>query len=123
MVILAALACIELYDDESMDTKEIQLPAESIVIQTASNGLCFWTCLYLAVQASPPEVFAWFVQPRNTNGFPSATRMKEEDQTIYLWAMGLKQVFQDHHPMPEGTRHRLRNKISATHEDMDPWHS
>lgn len=80
----------------------------------------FLELLYLAVQCAPKDLFAWFVQPRNSTGFCSPTRAKFEEDTVYLWAMGLKNLFPGH-PMPKETRLRLRSKTSATHEDIAIW--
>ena len=121
MVILSALACIQLFDERTQQLQnEVTLP-ESEPIQTPSDGLCFWSCMYLAIQAAPKDVFAWHAQPRNANGFPAPERAKTEQDAVFLWAMNLKQVFQDLAPMPEGARYRLKNKISANHDDMDAW--
>lgn len=125
MIILSALSCIELYDVPLPDPTPASdackgVPAESVVVLVPANGICFWSCLYLAVQCAPKDLFAWFVQPRNSTGFCSPTRAKFEEDTVYLWAMGLKNLFPGH-PMPKETRLRLRSKTSATHEDIAIW--
>lgn len=121
MVLLSALACIQLYEEEVEVASELLLPEDSVVVQVPCNGMCFWACIYLATQASPAELFQWFVQPRNGSGFPSASRAKEEDEKVYLWAMGLKDLFREENAMPLETKQRLKSKESATHVDMVTW--
>lgn len=125
MVILSALSCIELYDVPLPDPSAANdswkgIPAECVVVSVPANGICFWPCLFLAVQCAPKDLFGWFVQPRNSSGFCTPSRAKFEEDTVYLWAMGLKNLFPAH-PMPKETRLRLRSKHSATHEDIAIW--
>ena len=121
MVLLASLACIELYDaDQKQIQQSMMVPPESVVVQVPGNGLCFWSCLYLSIHASPYELFHWHSQPRNSTGFPSPTRSKEEQEKVLTWALGLRHVFAQSCPMPLETKQRVRTKESATHMDMEP---
>ena len=123
MVILSALSCIELYDVPLPDPSAASdswtgVPAESVAVFVPANGLCFWSCLFLAIQCSPKDLFAWYAQPRNSSGFCAPTRAKWEEDTVFLWAMGLKNLLPEH-PMPKETRLRIRSKASAVHQDID----
>jgi hypothetical protein len=79
-VILAALVCVE---PSSMSTahecaEEAELK-EAVILQTAPDGRCFFTSLFLLESASPQQRRDWSKIERNTNGTAKqVSRIKHE---------------------------------------------
>lgn len=114
MVILAMLSCVEFYD-KALTLN--YLPAPVVTVPVPANGLCLWSCLYLAAAATPREQFIWFNRSRNTQGMPhSPEHLNEETKKVRRWALGL-----DDGTMPAETRQRIETETPALHQDLDSW--
>ena len=113
MVILAALTSIELYAEDNKPPRV----GPAVLVRVPADGLCFWSCLYLAANATPRELWAWNKRSRNTLGFPANQEYAVEQDKVFLWALGLSRICNIE--WPSCTKHRMRNKRSAEHEDME----
>ena len=105
MVILACLAC------DSADSIPPQLASNCLILKVPSNGICFWTCLWLAKAASQAEILGWHIRPRSALGFSSFEDTQKEVKAVKAWASQLPM-------MPEDTRERLEQGHSAEHGDI-----
>ena len=114
MVLLSALGSIELFDFPQM-----VLPSGSGVVQVPADGLCFWSCLFLALAASPEQLWAWHMLPRSATGFPDSATYAEQKSRITMWALDIGRMIGQQ--MPPETRRRIYKHESAEHEDLDPW--
>lgn len=110
MVILSVLGTVHFFTPSSMPKR---IPW-SFVMPVQANGLCFWSCLFLATKATAQEKFFWHHRERNEQGFPAYKEIvEEEDQKVLDFALGL-------HGLPEGTRERILQRHSVIPEDIDP---
>ena len=75
------------------------------------NGICFWTCLWMAKAASQAEILGWHIRPRSALGFSSFEDTQKEVKAVKAWASQLPM-------MPEDTRERLEQGHSAEHGDI-----
>ena len=115
MVLAAVLAVTEFCPD---DTIPASLP-QVFQLPVQANGLCFWSCLYLACQASDREKWLWLSRPRSATGFPEfASVATLEDTLVTEWALSLNDG-----NLPCETRDRIEKKESAIHSDIEPWNS
>lgn len=58
------------------------------MINPPADGRCWWSCLYLHLGSTATRM-QWFEQARSQQGFPDATRLAEETQVVYRFAMGI----------------------------------
>lgn len=113
MVILALLASVELFQEMSIPK---QLPSPVIVLRVQSDGLCFWSCLYLHLVATKRERFFWFHRARNPQGFPlESQHANQETKTVRSWALQI-----GNGDMPETTKQRIIVGESVMIDDIDP---
>lgn len=113
MVILALLASVELFQEVSIPK---QLPSPVLVLWVPSNGLCFWSCLYLHLVATKREQFFWFHRARTPQGFPlESQHVKQETETVRSWALQI-----GNGDMPESIKNRIIVGESVMIDDIDP---
>lgn len=115
MVLLAALSSIELLDASQ---QPFVVPDQFALLQVPSDGLCFWYSLWLAVAATPQQVHAWFIEPRNATGMPCPAAHKKAENEVMLWALDLCRVTGC--TMPTGGRKRITDRVCAEMDDIDP---
>lgn len=111
MVIISALASICLYDAESSPPK---VPTPAIVVRTSAGGLSFWSSLWLAVAATPLQLFAWYARPRNKAGLCQPADQLQERTLVLDWAVEVD-------GLSAASRDRIHQHESATCDDIDPW--
>lgn len=109
LVLLATLASIEFYPECQIPPS---LSSKTTVIPVPADGSCFWSCLWLATEATPAEVFGWFKRPRNKVGMPSSKDGFAELQKVKSWAHSLESR------MHRFCQQRLKHGLSAEHEDI-----
>ena len=110
MVILAVLASVQLEHTEGITP---QMPSKHVLLRTQANGLCFWSCAWLFLKATPSQLLGWHTRQRNATGFPSSEESEMEKNLVFEWATSLPD-------MPEACRNRLLQHHSAENEDIDP---
>ena len=106
---LAVLASVEMYEHVQPPP---QLNYKFLELRVPADGQCFWSCLWLSQEARTEEMVAWFVRPRNSQGFALGVVQKRESQVVSRWALQLEN-------MPDATRARLKQKQSAEDEDLE----
>ena len=112
MVMLAALACVELFEDLQIQS---YLPSPCLVNKVQADGLCFWSCLYVHLVASKRQQYFWFHRSRNLQGIPlDSKQAQEESRTVREWALQIGEG-----SMPEDVKKRIQAGESAQHEDID----
>jgi len=109
LVLLATLASIEFYPESKIPP---QLGSKTTIIPVPADGMCFWSCLWLATEATVAEVYAWFKRPRNRVGMASSKDGAVEMQRVKDWANSLAPK------MHRWCQQRLKNGLSAEHEDI-----
>lgn len=109
MVILACLACVRFHDDSTIPPA---LSFRHVLLPTPANGLCFWSCLWLATVATEAEVLGWHLRSRNAQGFASVEDSKWELQVVKDWACKLCLL--------DATRSRVMKGQSAEDGDIAP---
>ena len=114
MVLLAALSCIRFY---GKDTPPAQLPAFE-ALRVNPDGLCFWSCLYLAQEASPARVLGWYSTPRLSNDAASGDEGKRQTEEVRDFALKLDEP---QSAMPRRCRRRVITGESANISDIEPW--
>ena len=113
MVTLAALACIRRYDE---NCHVPAVPPNSVSIEVAPDGICFWSCLFNAVAADASQLLGWYQRPRLASGMAaSAPDAQKEVDTVRDWAISL-----DSPPgtMPRRCRRRLVTGECACFSDI-----
>jgi len=109
MVILATLASIELFEDAALPPC---LDHKYKIIKVAPDGACFWSCLWLATQATIDEIASWYIRPRGETGFATGTiDSRRESVVVWTWVSGLKD-------MPPDCRERFGRHASAEEPDI-----
>ena len=108
-MLLSALASIHVFPASD---GPVCLPEETVLLRTGPNGVCFWSCLFLHLRASAPQLAGWHQRPRNQSGFPCPEDCKFELQMVMDFGESLKE-------MPAETRMRFRKNREAVHTDID----
>lgn len=112
MVILAALASLELFDELQVQRS---LPSPCLVFHLRADSLCFWSCLYLELAASKRQQFFWYHRARNPQGLPLDPKHCEEElSTTRSWALQ-----QGNGTMPSDTKERIEAGKIAHHDDIE----
>ena len=109
-VLLATLACIEFFDDIQIPRR---LPHSFRIVDVAADGRCFWSSLFLGVQASRAELFSWGARGRSQQGFCYGKKDLELEQKLVL-AFGENLT-----SMPVGCRERFERGLCAHDKDID----
>ena len=109
-VLLATLACIEFFDDIQIPRR---LPHSFRIVDVAADGRCFWSSLFLGVQASRAELFSWGARGRSQRGFCYGKKDLELEQKLVL-AFGENLT-----SMPVGCRERFERGLCAHDKDFD----
>ena len=112
MVIISALASISFHDDGRSPPT---VPTPAIAVRTQASGLSFWSSLWLAVAATPLQLFAWYARPRNSAGSCQPQDQLLERELVFDWAVAID-------GLAAACRDRIHQSESATYADMDPWH-
>ena len=110
MVLLAVLASTEFYQPEGIPPT---LQHKHLVLSVQSNGLCFWSCCWLFLEASTKQLIGWHHRSRNAQGFPGPPQCDWERDIVKNWAM---KIF----GMPEPCKQRVMEEHSAEDEDIEP---
>lgn len=111
LVLLATLASVEMFDGIKPPP---QLLHKFTTVRVAPDGLCLWSCLWLAKKAYMDDVVSWFHRPRSEGGFALGADCRREAKVVFNWACGLED-------MPASCRERLEKRVSAEEEDLDTW--
>lgn len=112
MVLIAALASLELYDDVQVQRS---LPSPCLVFHLRADSLCFWSCLYLQLAASKRQQFFWYHRARNPQGVALDPKHCEEElSTARNWALQ-----QGNGTMPSDTKKRIEAGIIAHRDDIE----
>ena len=114
LVILSALASIELHETSSRP----ELPQHTTLVKVPCDGLCFYYCLWLALQATPAQLFSWTLRTRNACGIPAQGEYQEEKQNALLWALDLQRMA--NRCMPRAMRRRISECQCAEQADLAP---
>ena len=112
LAILATLVSIQFWEEELIPPSISFHPR---VVQTAADGRCFWTSLWLATQATPTQLWSWTKRARSQTGFAQGDDLMLEKKLVWDW---LKNYFND---MPPETKFRVEKAICAEHEDHVSW--
>ena len=111
LVLLASLACTELYPQYKLPAR---LPFGFQLVRVPADGRCFGACLYLSVEASNIDLFAWFHRGRTKSGVAYGKKDQEnENDAVMQFATQLTD-------MPPDCRDRLVKGISVKHADIEP---
>lgn len=109
-MLLSVLATVEFYTPFNIPRA---MPESSFVVKTQANGLCLWSCLFLAAGATRREKYFWIIRQRNSSGFGDPGNDQKEAKTVQTWALSLNDG-----NVPEGCRLRILKGESAVHEDI-----
>ena len=113
MVLAATLASVQFFT-------ALQIPQplrESFLMAVQPNGLCFWSCMFLASSASKRTKWLWRMRPRSEQGYPtSSDSADEETKLVTTWALSINGG-----KLPEATKKRILKEESAIQQDIEPW--
>ena len=107
-MILAVLASVEFYQPEGIPPS---LEHKHLVLSV--QGLCFWSCCWLFLEASTKHLVGWYHRPRNAQGFPAQPACDWEKNIVKTWAMNM-------FGMPDPCKQRVMEEHSAEDEDIEP---
>ena len=107
-MLLAVLASVEFHTLSALPPR---ITHSFTIIPTAADGLCFWSCLWLACAASLRDVYSWFIRPRTKSGFAQGNDGAWEKKIVQSWALSLPSL-------PKATEERIRRAHSAEHDDI-----
>lgn len=90
MVLAATLASVQFYT-----ALEIPRPLpESFMMAVQPNGLCFWSCMFLASSASKRAKWLWRMRPRSEQGYPTSSEAADEEvKLVTSWARNINVAF------------------------------
>ena len=109
MVILSALACIEFYEAEALPPR---ITFQYTVVPVAADGRCFWSALWLGVESTRRQLFAWYQRTRCSMGLAGGKDGVWEKETVVDWALRLVD-------MPPRTREGIMTGRCADSADVD----
>lgn len=111
-MVLAALSCIKLRDEDSLP-QQFTLPSK--IVSVPADGRCLWSACFLGAAATQAQLLGWFSRPRTACGvaFHKEDQSREKDLVVD-WALRLTD-------MPPKSHQRLMKGESATHEDLEAW--
>ena len=114
MVVAAVLAVTEFFPEQKVIPRAVP---DFHLVGVHPNGLCFWSCLFLACGATAQQKWLWYHRPRGDQGYPTSSENKEyEAMLVDEW---LLTICDD--DTPKATLDRIRRQESAVHEDFDSW--
>ena len=83
---LAALCCISSHPIAQSMQAMPSTPAGRKIIEVPADGRCFFSCVYLQLEASEAEREEWYSTQRNATGFALDSKsLEREDYVVYMW--------------------------------------
>lgn len=110
VVLLALMCTAELFEEHQLPP---QLNFKHQLVSVPADGRCFWSALFLAIRATPRELWGWYRRPRSSLGFTDGADAEHERRLVVDWVTRL--------PLPDEIHHRVIKAVSADWNDVDVW--